>query len=89
MKNIGIFLLSILSIASAFICIKLMLDAAMPEYTVLYKIDHNGEKIRLGVHDNITEEVMDATPENLKLSKGDITYVSPSCDVYNRKLICN
>lgn len=89
MKNIGIFLLFILSIASVFICIKLMLDAAMPEYTILYKIDHNGEKIRLGVHDNITEEVMDATPENLKLSKGNVTYVSPKCDVYNRKLICD
>lgn len=89
MKNIGIFLLFILSIASVFICIKLMLDAAMPEYTILYKIDYNGEKIRLGVHDNITGEVINDTPENLKLAKGDIMYVLPRCDVYNRKLICD
>ena len=88
MKNIGIILLSILCIISVFMCIKLIFDAAMPEYTVLYKVE-NGEKIRLGVQDNITGEVIDATPENLKLSKGDMTYVSPSCDVYNRKLICN
>jgi hypothetical protein len=64
-----------------------MFDAAMPEYTVLYKVE-NGEKIKLGVQDNITGEVIDATPENLKLSKGDVTYVSPMCDVYNRRLIC-
>lgn len=89
MKIVGIFLLSVLSIVSTFICIKLMLDAAMPEYTVLYKIDYNGEKIRLGVQDNITGEVVDATPENLKLSKGDITYVLPRCYVYSKKLICD
>lgn len=89
MKNIGIFLLFILSIASVFICIKLMLDAAMPEYTILYKIDYNGEKIRLGVQNNITGEVINDTPENLKLAKGDIMYVLPRCDVYNRKLICD
>lgn len=87
MKILETIFLFILCVILTLLCIKLIFDAAMPEYTVLYKID-NGKKITLGVRDNVTDEVIDATPENLKLSKGDITYVSPRCDVYNRRLIC-
>lgn len=88
MKTLETIMLFILCVILALLCIKLIFDAAMPEYTVLYKMD-NGKRITLGVRDNVTDEVIDATPENLKLSKGDVTYVSPMCDVYNRRLICH
>lgn len=88
MKILETIFLFILCVILTLLCLKLIFDAAMPEYTVLYKMD-NGKRITLGVRDNVTDEVIEATPENLKLSKGDIDYVSPMCDVYNRKLICN
>lgn len=87
MKILATIFLFIFYLISVCLCLKLMIDAAMPEYSVLYKMD-NGEKITLGVRDNATEEVIDATPENLQLSKEDIIYVSTMCDVYNRRLIC-
>lgn len=79
MKTLETIFLFILCVILTLLCIKLICDAAMPEY---------GKKIILGVRDNITDVVIDATPENLKLSKGDITYVSPRCDVYNKRLTC-
>ena len=87
MKTLGTIVLFILCVILALLYIKLIFDAAMPEYTVLYKMD-NGKRITLVVRDNATDEVIDATPENLKLSKGDNAYVSPMCDVYNKRLIC-
>lgn len=87
MKTLETIFLFILCVILTLLCIKLVCDAAMPEYTVLYKMN-NGKRIMLGVRDNVTDEVIDDTPENIKLSKGDVDYVSLMCDVYNRRLIC-
>lgn len=88
MKNLEAIVLFILYVILALLCIKLICDVAISEYTVLYKMD-NGKRLTLGVHNNNTKEVIDANPKNLKLAKGSTTYVSPMCDVYNRKLICH
>ena len=79
----------ILAIAICIFCMRAIIDALFPRYTVLYQINEYGTVFPIGVQDNKTKYVYEPTRDNIALAKGDIVYVSPSCRINDKRiLIC-
>lgn len=79
----------ILAMIICICCMRTIIDAMFPRYTVLYQINEYGTVSPIGVQDNKTKYVYEPTQTNIALAKGDIVYVSPSCRINDKRiLIC-